>query len=858
MRHFIYNNKKYIAGGSAALALAVTACSLGTIGGGTRTLDQADRLADNDKKAKEATKTDAESLDTDKFVEDLKNSVKFSEKDIYKDETVYVFADANGNKNQVLVNEVLRNPDKKAELTDATDLTGIVNLKGDETFSQDGDQLTWQANGEDIYYQGTTDKELPVTMKATYYLDGKEVSPSELGGKSGHVKMRFDYTNNTKVTKKIGGKDEEVTVPFVAVTGMILGKNFSNITVTNGKATSEGNNNIVLGYALPGLTESLHVGSSDFDSGITLPDYFELEADVDDFSLDMTMTILLDASALNMEGNLDLSEVDKLVNQLDDASNQLESGSRQLADGTETLNSKMGEFTSGVGQLKSGIDTLNSKTGVLADGVNTLNSSAAGLSAGIATLDGALNTPMTDEQKTDTYNTAYSVAKSQASEAAKKQAAEADYSGVGAQAKKQVLDSTDFDAVGAKAKKQALAGVDIDGIAAQAKQGALAQLDLDAIGKQAGESAAAAFASGDQAAQIKNGVNQKVGEVMAPLASADTYAAALDQAGFSDTLGQLVSGSVYQSVYASVKQSLMGAGIPEENADAAAQQAAQTAAAQAVAGAADSIGQIKAGVAGGIAQGIAGKLGGIDMGSEVVGVCGQVAAGTASEAAKQTAQAVAGQVAEGVAKSIVNQAVGDTAAAVASATAKQTAGTVAEQLAPTVAKQAATTAAETAAGEAAGQAAGTAAVSGVEVAKRQIASQIEATQANGYSLVTGAQALAAGTNTLAGNVPALTSGVGQLASGAGKLADGSAQLADGVSQLNDGAGKLADGMAEFNKQAIDKLIGAYNGDVKELAERIQAVLSAATEYDTFTKLNDGDTGMTKFIIKTEGISSEED
>ena len=72
------------------------------------------------------------------------------------------------------------------------------------------------------------------------------------------------------------------------------------------------------------------------------------------------------------------------------------------------------------------------------------------------------------------------------------------------------------------------------------------------------------------------------------------------------------------------------------------------------------------------------------------------------------------------------------------------------------------------------------------------------------------------------------------------------------------ANQPTDGMAEFNKQAIDKLIGAYNGDVKELAERIQAVLSAATEYDTFTKLNDGDTGMTKFIIKTEGISSEED
>ena len=427
MKHFVYSNKKMIAGGSAALALAVTACGLGGLSN-PKNVGKKEYLSDADKKTEEATKTDAAKLDTDQFAEDLKNSVKFSEKDIYKDETVYVFANAKGEKNTVLVNEVLRNPEKKAELTDATDLKGIINLKGDETFTKDGDQLTWQANGADIYYQGTTDKELPVSLKATYYLDGKEVEPNTLAGASGHVKIRFDYTNTAKVTKKIAGKDEEMTVPFVALTGMLLGDNFSNITVTNGKATSEGNSNIVIGYAMPGLTESLKVDSSKFDSNITLPDYFEFEADVKDFSLDMTMTVLVDASALNMEGNLDLSEIDKLVNQLDDASNQLESGSKQLADGTSTLNSKMGEFNSGVSQLKNGIDTLNSKTGILADGVNTLNTSAAGLSSGINTLDNALNTPMSEEQKQDTYNTAYNTAKTQAAAAAKQQASDADYS----------------------------------------------------------------------------------------------------------------------------------------------------------------------------------------------------------------------------------------------------------------------------------------------------------------------------------------------------------------------------------------------------------------------------------------------
>jgi len=170
---------------------------------------------------------------------------------------------------------------------------------------------------------------------------------------------------------------------------------------------------------------------------------------------------------------------------------------------------------------------------------------------------------------------------------------------------------------------------------------------------------------------------------------------------------------------------------------------------------------------------------------------------------------------------------------------------------------------KSAATQAASQAAGQAAVQGAETAKATIASQIEATQANGYSLVSGANALAQGTSTLAGSIPALKNGISQLvsganalASGAGQLKDGAVTLADGASQVADGAGTLNESLVTLNNEAIKKMISAYNGDVKDSVERLQAAMEAATEYDSFGGKPDNTAGVTKFIIKTAAIAAE--
>lgn len=274
-------------------------------------------------------------------------------------------------------------------------------------------------------------------MKMTYYLDGKEISPEDLAGKSGKVTIRMDYTNKEKT-------EDGVYVPFTAVTGMMLNKNFTNVEVTNGKVVSDGNNQVVVGFAFPGLSESLDLDSKDLED-IEIPDYVEVTADVEDFSLDMTMTFVMSdiLQELDVDQDIDLSGIEDAIDSLSDASNQLVDGSKELADGTGSLvdgvkaytngvaalKSGIGAYTDGVSQVKSGVDAytdgvaqvaggtkqLADKSGDLKDGITQLVGGAmqiqtyfAGddgivngakkLSDGVNQLDAALNAGVTDEE----------------------------------------------------------------------------------------------------------------------------------------------------------------------------------------------------------------------------------------------------------------------------------------------------------------------------------------------------------------------------------------------------------------------------------------------------------------------------
>ena len=302
--------------------------------------------------------------------EETKSTAKIPSGKAEKEETVYIFTNAKGERQDIIVSNHLKNTGGADNLQDKTALSNIENVKGDESFKQNGENVDWKSNGSDIYYQGNTDKKPPVEIKVSYKLDGKDIEPEELSGKSGKVTIRYDYENNTGETKKINGKDEKVFVPFTMATALTLSNDkFSNITVTNGKVMSEGNNSVVLGLAFPKLAKSLGLDNKNEK----FPEYFEITADVKDFSLGMTLTAAL-PDMLS-----DLLESDK------DMENKLQDNINKLIDGVD-------ELKNGAGKLKDGTTKLKDKSDELSDGVKTLDNGAAKLSENITKLsDGASN-----------------------------------------------------------------------------------------------------------------------------------------------------------------------------------------------------------------------------------------------------------------------------------------------------------------------------------------------------------------------------------------------------------------------------------------------------------------------------------
>ena len=297
-----------------------------------------------------------------------------------KDETVYVKVDDAGNQKDVTVSDQLKNISSLGTIDDVSDLKDIKNVKGDETFSENNGKLVWQGDKKDICYQGTTTKKIPVGMKVTYELDGKKVSADDLEGKSGHLKIHYEYQNTSADSGKY--------TPFLMATGLLMdGEKFSNVTVDNGKVISDGDRNIVIGMGPPQLKEQLTSVSSKVDD-LDIPDSFTVEADVTDYEKVEAVTVATN-EVFNEVGTDKFDSLDELkdsMTELQDASNKLVSGSGELKDGLDTLLSSSGTLVSGIDQLASGGNTLASGTGSLVSGMQSAKTGSSQLAGGVKAL----------------------------------------------------------------------------------------------------------------------------------------------------------------------------------------------------------------------------------------------------------------------------------------------------------------------------------------------------------------------------------------------------------------------------------------------------------------------------------------
>lgn len=319
------------------------------------------------------------------------------ESQVDKAEVVYVRADAEGSVREIQVEAVLKNTGGLEDITDCSNLTDIRNTEGDEEYTQNGERLIWENHGADISYKGNASEALPVGVSIRYELDGEEIAPQDLIGKSGHVKLHFDYVNNQKEIVTVNEIEHEVVVPFIFISAVALDRDkFINVTVSNGDVLSMENGLFAVGYAVPGIQETLGFEDFELTEDMDIPDSLEIEADVTEFELEFTETIVLNGFFENLEEE-DLQEFrdsGDSMNELSDASDQLVSGTQTLYEQMVLYQGYINQYFDGVKELQDGTTALETAMGTLSEQGETLNQGAQALNQGVTSYAGAYQETM--------------------------------------------------------------------------------------------------------------------------------------------------------------------------------------------------------------------------------------------------------------------------------------------------------------------------------------------------------------------------------------------------------------------------------------------------------------------------------
>ncbi len=711
---------------------------------------------------------------------------------ISKDETVYVLTGADGSVKKIIVSDWLKNELGSASVADKSDLSDIENVKGDESYTINGDNMTvWDAQGNDIYYQGNIQKELPVGLSVRYYLDGKSVSPEELKGKSGKVTIRFDYENRQYETVQINGVNQRIYVPFAMLTGMILDNDtFQNVQITNGKLVNDGDRTVVVGLAFPGLQENLNLSRDD----LSIPDSVEITADVTNFSLGMTVTLACN-DLFSQLGDVDLTSLDSTsaLDQLTGAMDQLLSGSSSLYEGLSTLLDKSGELVSGVEELAQGAAAIKSGADSVDDGAAQLKAGLANLSSGLNTL--SANSEALNSGAKQVFNSLLETAATQirAKGLNVPDLTIENY----AEELNTLIKSLDETTVYETALKQVTDAV-------EAQRPVINQKVTEAVRQQ---------------------VETKVAAVVRQQVTEEVTAAVQQQvtATVTDTVQQQVAEQVIQAAANMSKadyDAAVAAGIiPQQTQDAV------NAAIQA------------------------------QMGSEAVQskIAENVSAQMASEAVQSkitenidtqiSSEAVQATITENTDAQLQTEAI---QATIQQQTELQVQKAISENMASDAVQSQLKKASE-------GAQTLIALKASLDDYNTFYLGLL--TYTGGVDdAAAGANSLYAGADQLKGGTAQLRAGAAQLYNGVLQLQDGTPALVSGVTQLKDGAMQLSEGLQQFNRDGIQKLVNLLQNDVGDLSARVQATIDVSKDYRSFAGISDDAEGQVKFIYRTDEIA----
>ncbi|MBW4828038.1 MAG: hypothetical protein KZY61_02065 [Clostridiaceae bacterium] len=297
-------------------------------------------------------------------------SFSFASGKVSKEETVYVNLDEKGVPMEKTSSIWLHSDTSLGKVKDESILKEIKNVKGEEEPKIDGDKIIWETDEKDIFYQGKSNKDLPIDVEVKYYLNDKEVDPKDIAGKSGRIKINLEVKNkDSHVISMKNGKQKTLYTPFVtvAVMNMPLDK-FKNVNINSGKLVSDGNNQVITYVALPGVKESLNINKGDID----IPDSLEVKADVTDF--EMSPIVITTTSEIpeidDISGTEDLDELIDGIEKIKEASEKLSEATGKLYEGQISLSGGIDEFVNGVGKVNTGASVLKDGTKQLKDGVD--------------------------------------------------------------------------------------------------------------------------------------------------------------------------------------------------------------------------------------------------------------------------------------------------------------------------------------------------------------------------------------------------------------------------------------------------------------------------------------------------------